>query len=125
MLEHVCFRMTQLNSRAIQKERKIYLWDFPRIKNEGARFENMVAVELWRAVTNWNDMGFGKFSLHFVKNKEQQEVDFLLANDSEPFLLIEAKVSDNQPSAALKKFQHNLKVPAIQLVDGSTSKTEK
>ena len=108
-------------SRAIQKERKIYLWDFPRIKDAGARFENMVALELWRAVSNWNDMGFGKFSLHFIKNKEQQEVDFLLANDHEPFLLIESKVSDRQPSKALKKFQRNLNIPAIQLIDNSSS----
>jgi hypothetical protein len=27
-------------SRAIQKERKIYLWDIPRIKDPAARFEN-------------------------------------------------------------------------------------
>ncbi|MCK5231811.1 MAG: ATP-binding protein, partial [Desulfobulbaceae bacterium] len=111
-------------SRAIHKERKVYLWDFPRIKDEGARFENMVALELWRAVTNWNDIGYGGFSLHFIKNKEQQEVDFLLANDGVPFLLIEAKVSDNQPSAALKKFQRSLNVPAVQLFDSSTGAGE-
>jgi predicted AAA+ superfamily ATPase len=106
-------------SRAIQKERKIYLWDCPRIKNDGARFENMVALELWRAVSNWNDMGYGEFSLHFIKNKEQQEVDFLLTCDNTPFLLVEAKISANQPSKALKKFQHALNVPAVQLVDCS------
>ena len=104
-------------SRAIQKERKVYLWDFPRIKDDGARFENMVALELWRAVSNWNDMGYGEFSLHFIKNKEQQEVDFLLTCDNTPFLLVEAKFSDNQPSKALKKFQHALNVPAVQLID--------
>jgi len=66
-------------SRAIQKERKVYLWDIPRIEDESRRFENMVATELCRAVTQWNDLGFGKFSLHFIKNKEKQEVDFLIA----------------------------------------------
>lgn len=104
-------------ARAIQKERKIYLFDTPRIKDNGARFENMVALELWRAVTSWNDLGLGNFALHFIKNKEQQEVDFLLARDDEPFLLLEAKLSDLQPSPALKKFQHMLNVPALQLVN--------
>lgn len=104
-------------ARAIQKERKIYLFDTPRIKDKGARFENMVALELWRAVTSWNDLGLGNFALHFIKNKEQQEVDFLLARDDEPFLLVEAKLSDLQPSAALKKFQQMLNVPALQLVN--------
>lgn len=104
-------------ARAIQKERKVYLWDAPRIKEPAARFENMVALELYRAVTAWNDMGHGTFSLHFIKNKEQQEVDFLIANEGEPFVLIEAKLSDTEPSSALKKFQGVLKKPAIQLVE--------
>ena len=104
-------------ARAIQKERKVYLWDTPRIKEPAARFENMVALELWRAVTAWNDMGHGLFSLHFIKNKDKQEVDFLIANEHEPFLLVETKLTDTQPSPALRKFQHALKVPAVQLTD--------
>lgn len=108
---------TRKIARAIQKERKVYLWDAPLIKEPAARFENMVAMELWRAVTVWNDMGYGRFSLHFIKNKEQQEVDFLIANEREPFLLIEAKLSDIQPSAELKKFQLALNIPAVQLTN--------
>lgn len=108
---------TQKIARAIQKERKVYLWDTPRINDPGARFENMVALELWRAVTGWSDMGLGTFSLHFLKNKEQQEVDFLIANEGRPILLIEARLSETQPSAALKKFQLALKIPAVQLID--------
>jgi predicted AAA+ superfamily ATPase len=106
-------------ARAIQKERKVYLWDAPRIKEPAARLENMVALELYRAITAWNDMGYGSFSLHFIKNKEQQEVDFLIANQGEPLVLIEAKLSDTEPSPALKKFQGVLKRPAIQLVEES------
>ena len=107
---------TKKISRAIQKERKNYIWDTPRIKDPGALFENMVAQELWRAVTVWNDLGYGAFSLHFVKNKEQQEVDFLVANDGEPLLLLEARLSDTKPSKALRKFQDALNMPAVQLV---------
>ena len=107
---------TKKISRAIQKERKVFLWDSPRIEEPAARFENMVALELWRAVFVWNDMGYGQFSLHFVKNKEKQEVDFLIANGNRPLLLIEAKLSALEPSAALRKFQTALKVPALQLV---------
>ncbi len=108
-------------TRAIQKERKVYLWDAPRIKDPSARFENMVALELYRAVTLWNDMGYGAFSLHFVKNKEKQEVDFLLANNREPVLLIEAKMADEQPSKSLQLFQRALNVPAVQLTSEGDS----
>jgi len=106
-------------SRAIQKERKIYLWDLPRIKDPAARFENMVALELHRAVTLWSEMGWGTFSLHFIKNKEQQEVDFLVVDERKPFLLIETMLSENQPSPVLLKFQTLLKVPAFQLTNRS------
>ncbi len=108
---------TRKISRAILKERKLYLWDVPRIKEPAARFENMVALELYRAVTGWNDMGYGTFSLHFIKNKEQQEVDFVIANEGEPVVLIEAKLKDRKPSKALRKFQAFLKRPAVQLVE--------
>jgi predicted AAA+ superfamily ATPase len=102
-------------ARSIRKERKIYLWDIPRIQDPGTRFENMVALELWRAVASWNDLGYGAFSLYFLKNKEKQEVDFLIANGRKPFLLIEAKLSETQPSPPLRKFQGLLNVPAVQL----------
>jgi hypothetical protein len=62
-------------------------------------------------------MGHGRFSLHFIKNKEQEEVDFLIANENEPVVLIEAKFSEVQPSRALVKFQNALKIPAVQLVE--------
>ena len=46
-------------------------------------------------------------------------MDFLIANEGEPLVLIEAKLSDKEPSPALKKFQGVLKKPAIQLVEES------
>ena len=102
-------------ARAIQKEKKYYLFDYARIRDDAAKFEDMVACELWRAVTLWNDLGVGEFSLHFIKDKEKREVDFLVAKDSKPFLLIEAKLSDTQPSKPLVAFQNRLHIPAIQL----------
>lgn len=107
---------TERISRAIQKERKLYILDVPRIKDPAARFENMVALELWRAISCWNALGEGDFSLHFIKNKEKQEVDFLIANEREPFLLVECKLGDEQLSKALLAAQRALRVPAVQLV---------
>jgi hypothetical protein len=49
--------------------------------------------------------------------KEQQEVDFLLVDENQPFLLIETKISETQPSPALLKFQSFLQVPAVQLTN--------
>ena len=115
---------TEKVARAIQKEKKCYLWDVPSVADQAARFENMVAIELWRAVTCWNDSGFGRFSLHFLRNKEKEEVDFLVADENRPLFLIEAKSSDTRPSQALMKFQRMLRIPAIQLTrEGDTFRT--
>ena len=50
------------------------------------------------------------------RNKEKQEVDFLISESNKPRLLIEAKLSDTNPSKSLIKFQRYLEVPGIQLV---------
>ncbi|MFH1258398.1 MAG: ATP-binding protein [Elusimicrobiota bacterium] len=104
-------------SRAISKEKKVYLFNYPEIDNEGARFENMVALELIRAIYNWNEYGYGRFSLHYIRNKEKDEVDFLIAEHNKPLLLVEAKFSDLSPTKSLLNFQNALNIPAVQVVN--------
>lgn len=103
-------------SRAIRKEQKLYLLDYPRVKDPAARFENMVAMELIRATSSWTELGLGEFDLRYVRNLEKQEVDFLIVKDGEPWLLIECKESQEKPDAALYKFQNMLGVDVIQLI---------
>ncbi len=103
-------------SRSLVKEPKIYFYDYCRIQNEALRFENMVAVELNRAVTLWTDFGFGEYQLWYLRNKERQEVDFLVTENAKPLFMVEAKFSDVAVSPNLIKFQNALRVPAIQLV---------
>jgi len=107
---------TQRISRSILKEKKIYLFNFPVIDDEAARFENLAALEFLRAVEAWKDHGWGNFSLHYLRNKDKQEVDFLIAKNNRPFLLAEAKLSEDAPAASLYTFQNLLNVPAVQLV---------
>jgi len=103
--------------RAITKEKKLYLFDYAGIESPAAKFENMVALELLRAISNWNDLGLGSFSLHYLRNREKEEVDFLLSNNHKPFLLIETKLSDDHAAKSLIKFQKVLNIPAVQLVN--------
>ena len=103
--------------RSILKEKKLYLYDYGIIDNEGAKFENMVALELKRAVSNWTDTGKGKFGLFFLKNKEKEEVDFLITNDDVPLFMVECKSANDKIPKSLIKFQDQLKIPAILLVD--------
>ncbi|MBN1621457.1 MAG: ATP-binding protein [Endomicrobiales bacterium] len=104
-------------SRAITKEKKLYLFNYPEIQNEGYKFENMVAVELLRAVFTWNEYGYGKFALNYIRNKEKEEVDFLITDNNKPVLLVEVKLTNDEPEKPLKNFQNILNVPAVQLVN--------
>jgi len=107
---------TQRVQRAIHKEKKLYLWDWSQIKDEGKRFENFVASHLWKAVHYWRDLGFGLFELWFLRDRDRREVDFCMTLDRKPWLLVEAKVSDTQPSEALQYFSNRFQVRALQIV---------
>jgi len=104
-------------NRAITKEKKLYLFNYPLITNVAHRFENMVALELYRTIYLWNELGYGNFNLHYLRNKEKQEIDFLISNNNSPILLIEAKNSKEQIPLHLFDFQNKLNVPAVQLVN--------
>ncbi len=108
---------TKRIARAISKEKKLYLFNYPEIEEEGYRFENMVALELLRAIYNWNEYGYGDFTLHYIRNKEREEIDFLIANNNNPVLLAETKLSEDTPTKSLINFQNILNIPAVQLVN--------
>jgi predicted AAA+ superfamily ATPase len=78
-------------SRSLVKEPKVYFYDYCRVEDQALRFENMVAVELSRAVTLWSDFGFGKYDLWYLRNKEKEEVDFLVTENGNPLFMVEAK----------------------------------
>jgi uncharacterized protein len=103
--------------RSLVKEPKLYFYDFARVEDPGARFENMVALELQRAAVLWTDYGAGDFDLWYLRTKDRKEVDFLLTRDQKPLLMVEAKLSDTDASPTLAYFQALLGVPAVQLVN--------
>lgn len=81
---------------ALRKEPKIYLWDWSQVKDIGARHENLIASHLLKAVHWWTDHGLGDYQLHYLRTKDQKEVDFLVSRDNQPWLLVEVKSSASQ-----------------------------
>ncbi len=73
------------------------MFDWALIEEPEARFEKMVALELFRAVSNWNDQGVGRLGLHYFRTRESRDVDFLLVEKRRPLPLIEAKLRDATP----------------------------
>lgn len=105
-------------TRSLIKEPKFYLWDWTLVEDQGRRFENMIASHLLKAVHFWTDSGFGNYKLHFIRDKEKREVDFVIVKNSKPWILIEAKLSNSESlSPALVHFHNTLKTDyAFQVV---------
>jgi uncharacterized protein len=118
---YYCFTLkpwTKNITRSLLKEPKVFLWDWSEIVNEGQRLENFVACHLLKAVHFWNDSGLGNFELFFIRDKEKNEVDFLITQENTPWLLIEVKLSANHHiSQNLHRFQEQTGAPhALQVV---------
>lgn len=104
-------------ARSLLKEPKFYFYDIVRSKIGGARLENLVACALLKESDYLQDhMGY-KTELHYLRNKDGDEIDFCITIDNEPIIAIEVKSSDDQPSKSFKTFMPILKnIPKIQLV---------
>ncbi len=81
--------------RSLLKAGKYYLYDWTRIGNVGARFENYVACELRTRLLLWGDASGDDYKLFYIRNKEKQETDFLIVKNGAPWLMVEAKISDD------------------------------
>ncbi len=95
---YYCFTLqpwSQNITRSLIKEPKTYLWDWSLVEDHGARVENFIASHLFKAVQFWTDRGLGEYDLHFLRDKEKREVDFLVSKNGRPWFLVEAKASDN------------------------------
>ncbi|MFH1728706.1 MAG: ATP-binding protein [Pseudomonadota bacterium] len=107
-------------NRALRAEPKLYLFDIMQIPKEKhwARLENLAALHLLKACQYWTDLAFGEYDLHFIRDKEGKEVDFLITKDGIPWITIECKTKDKEPSKPLIYFSDKLNVNRrYQLVD--------
>lgn len=118
---YVLFTVTPYHrnlARAILKEPKIYFYDSGAVVgNSGAKLENVVAVCLRKWLHFLEDTKGSDVKLHYVRDKEKREVDFLILIDRQIEYLIEVKVSDEDLSQSLYYFTDKLKPKkSIQLV---------
>ena len=90
---------------SIRKTPKWFVRDWSMVEDVGKRAETMVACHLLKAVECWTDLGFGEFSLNYLRNKRKQEVDFIVARDNVPWFLVEVKNADETLSDALALYQ--------------------
>jgi predicted AAA+ superfamily ATPase len=105
-------------SRSISKPFKIYFYDNADVEgDEGAVYENLVATHLLKKIQFQEDFEGYRQQLHFIRDKEGREVDFLITKDKKPEILIEAKWSDDQISKNLSYYSEKIQPQmSLQLV---------
>ena len=91
---YVCFRVSPYGSprvRAVKKERKLYLWDWSSVEDEGPRFENMLACQLLKYCHWVEDTQGYAMELWYLRDTDKREVDFVVLKDSKPAFAVECK----------------------------------
>lgn len=91
--------------RSLLKEPKFYMWDWSLVEDPGQRAENFVASHLLKACHYWTDRGLGSFHLHFLRDKEKREVDFIVTKNDQPWFIAEVKLSSTTLNAHLERYQ--------------------
>ncbi len=106
-------------ARAILKEPKYYFYDTGQVEgDEGIRLENVVASSLLKELDYLTDVLGYSTSLHFIQNKQKQEIDFAVQIDNKITHFFEVKLSDTNLSRnfniLLKEYPDSAKVQLVK-----------
>lgn len=105
-------------SRSLKKMPKYYFYNWTLMKHDkGLMFENFTACALLTENQFREDVKGETRGLYYLKNRNKQEVDFLLTKDKKAVALIESKWSSDSLHSHFRVFSGYFnKIPKIQLV---------
>ncbi|OGT36690.1 MAG: hypothetical protein A3F12_00200, partial [Gammaproteobacteria bacterium RIFCSPHIGHO2_12_FULL_38_14] len=112
------YPLTLKMTRGIHKPVKVYFYDNADCKeDESIRLENLVATHLLKRLQFREDYFGERCSLHYIRDRDGREVDFVTVIDRKIVELIEVKLSDSEISRSLKYYKNMLKPQkTVQLV---------
>ena len=117
---YVIFKITPYHrniARALLKQPKYYFYDNAMVQGDkGIRLENLVACALLKEIHRRQDVEGEDFALNYIRNKDGQEIDFLVSRQNRPLKLIEVKWKDDNLSPNFKKLLANEPVSRLQIV---------
>lgn len=102
--------------RSLKKEPKLYLWDWSEVEDEAARFENLIASHLFKYTHFIADYEGFKADLHFLRDVDKREVDFLVSIDGKPWFAVQVKLNDTALSPQLLYFKERVAIPYVYQV---------
>jgi predicted AAA+ superfamily ATPase len=105
-------------ARSLLKAPKVYFYDNAFVRGgSGIQFENAVASMLQKHVHFQEDSQGVSSGLHYIRTKDDAEVDFAISEEQTLTHLIECKLSDTSLSSALLRFSNQFpNAKAVQLV---------
>lgn len=104
-------------ARTLSRMPKAYLWDWSLVPDRGARLENLVALHLLKLCHLLEDADGHDVRLHYLRDRDGREADFLVVHRGKPWFAVEVKTSETQVHPALRYFRDRLRVPwAYQVV---------
>ena len=104
-------------ARALLKEPKYYFYDNAMVQGaQGVKLENLVACALLKEIHRCRDVQGEEFNLHYIRNKEGHEIDFLITSDKQPRQLIEVKWKDESLSPNFRRFLVGEPLRRVQVV---------
>ena len=113
------FRISPMGApkiKAVLKEQKLYCWDWARVENMGARFENLVALSLLKFVQAAQDLFGIKTELRYFRDTLGHEVDFVVFKKNQPWFAVECKLKNEKLDSNLSYLLNRVKIPyAFQL----------
>lgn len=121
MLErlYIIFRISPFGGpkiQAVKKEQKHYHLNWALVKDEGARFENLVACHLLKWCHYQEDTKGIETELRFFRNRSGQEVDFVVLENGKPRWFIECKLHSSEVSKTLSYLKQKFpEADALQL----------
>jgi len=103
--------------RSLTKMPKAYLWDWSLVPERAARFENLVASHLLKLCHHLEDAEGHTAALHYLRDRDGREVDFLVSVARKPWFAVEVKLSETRIDPTLVRFRERLGIPwAYQVV---------
>ena len=117
---YVIFRVSPYHrnvARALLKAPKYYFYDNSMAQGgDGARLENLVACSLLKEMHRAQDVEGEELGLHYIRDRDGREVDFLITRNGLPWRMVEVKWRDAAPSPHLRRFLADESVARVQVV---------
>ncbi|MCU0288536.1 MAG: ATP-binding protein [Acidobacteria bacterium] len=111
---YYCFRVAPYQSKmiaSVRKEKKLYLWNWSHLVEEGSKLENLVALHLLKYCDFLYDYEGWNVSLFYLRDSTGREVDFLLTFNQQPWIAVEVKTKETKLSGSVVYFKEKLQIP--------------